>query len=115
MKLYQEGTRMNQLEKLKQLSEKMIDIVITEADPDTWPGANKSLDEMSEDERGDRYWSKKNANQVITTAVKLETLIALHERKGTAPKDDKITDAENKVRQYEKAAQKRIEGLINVH
>lgn len=104
---------MNQLEKLRQLSEKMVEVVIAEADPDTWPGAGKDLSEMNEDERGDRYWSKKNANQVITTAVKLETLISLHERKGTVPKDEKVSDVENKVLDFEKAAKQRIGKLVN--
>ncbi|MDF7671164.1 hypothetical protein PT276_08170 [Orbaceae bacterium ESL0721] len=104
---------MNQLEKLKQLSEKMIGIVIAEADPDTWPGADKKLSEMDESERGDRYWSKKNANQVISTAVKLETLIALHERKGTAPKEDKIPEIEKKILNFEKAAKARIAKVAN--
>lgn len=104
---------MDQLERLKQLSGKMVEVVIAEANPDNWPGANKSLDEMTEDERGDRYWSKKNANQVITTAVKLETLIALHERKGTQPKESNVTDTESKVLSFEKAAKQRIEKLAN--
>lgn len=104
---------MNQLEKLKQLSDKMVGLVIAEADPDTWAGANKTLNEMSEDERGDRYWCKKNANQMITTAVKLETLIALYERKGGQPKDNTITELSNNVVQFERAAKERLERLVN--
>lgn len=104
---------MNQLEKLKQLSDKMVGLVIVEADPDTWAGANKTLSEMSEDERGDRYWCKKNANQMITTAVKLETLIALYERKGGQPKDNKVTELSDKVVQFEQAAKKRLERLAH--
>lgn len=105
---------MNQLEKLKQLSDKMVGLVIAEADPDTWAGANKKLDEMSVEERGDRYWCKKNANQVITTAVKLETLIALYERKGATPKEGLAEDLTNKVIQFENAAKKRLEKLENL-
>lgn len=104
---------MDQLEKLKQLSDRMVGVVIAEADPDTWAGANKTLEEMSEDERGDRYWCKKNANQVITTAVKLETLIALYERKGGQPKDNKVTALNDKVVQFEQAAKERLERLAH--
>lgn len=104
---------MDQLEKLKQLSDKMVGLVIEEADPDTWAGANKTLNEMSEDERGDRYWCKKNANQMITTAVKLETLIALYERKGGQPKDNKVNELSNNVVQFERAAKERLERLVN--
>ena len=104
---------MDQLEQLKQLSDRMVAVVIAEADPDTWAGANKKLGEMSEEERGDRYWCKKNANQVITTAVKLETLIALYERKGATPRDGKVIDVNEKVIQFEQAAKKRLEKLAN--
>ncbi|QHJ80141.1 MAG: hypothetical protein [Bacteriophage sp.] len=105
---------MGQLEKLKQLSDRMVAVVIAEADPDTWAGADKSLAEMSEEERGDRYWCKKNANQVITTAVKLETLIALYERKGSTPKDTHaVTTLNDKVVQFEQAAKRRLEKLTN--
>lgn len=102
---------MNQLEKLKQLSDKMVGLVIAEADPDTWAGANKKLDEMSVEERGDRYWCKKNANQMITTAVKLETLIALCERKNTSPNTEVVQNVESKIIQFENAAKKRLECL----
>ena len=105
---------MSQLEKLKQLSDRMVAVVIAEADPDTWAGANKKLGEMSEEERGDRYWCKKNANQVITTAVKLETLIALYERKVSTPKDTHaVTTLNDKVVQFEQAAKRRLEKLTN--
>lgn len=102
---------MKQLDTLKRLSDRMVAVVITEADPDTWAGADKKLDEMSVEERGDRYWCKKNANQIITTAVKLETLIALYERKGTAPKEETAADLNSKVIQFEQAAKKRLEKL----
>ena len=104
---------MDQLNKLKQLSDRMVAVVIAEADPNTWAGANKKLSEMSEEERGDRYWCKKNANQVITTAVKLETLIALYERKGSTPNDGKVDDVSEKVIRFEQAAKKRLEKLAN--
>lgn len=104
---------MDQLNKLKTLSDRMVAVVITEADPDTWAGANKKLDEMSVEERGDRYWCKKNANQIITTAVKLETLIALYERKGATPKEGTAEDLNSKVIQFENAAKKRLEKLAN--
>lgn len=104
---------MDQLNKLKQLSDRMVAVVIAEGDPNTWAGADKKLSEMSEEERGDRYWCKKNANQVITTAVKLETLIALYERKGSTPKEGKVDDVSEKVIQFEQAAKKRLEKLAN--
>lgn len=104
---------MDQLNKLKQLADRMVAVVIAEGDPNTWAGAGKNLSEMSEAERGDRYWCKKNANQAITTAVKLETLVALYERRGSTPNGGKVDDVNDKVIKFEQAAKKRLEKLAN--
>lgn len=104
---------MEQIEKLKELSNKMVEIVLIEADPDTWPGANITLEQMSKTERGDRYWSKKNANQGITTAVKLETLIALLERRKGEVNPKKMDDLEAQVISFEEQAKLRLKKLSN--
>lgn len=51
--------RPDQLVRLAELSEKLADVVLEEADPAEWPGANMPLASLSQQERGDRYWSKK--------------------------------------------------------
>lgn len=45
--------------RLTELSDKLTEVVINEANPDNWPGAEKPVKQLSKDERGDRYWSKK--------------------------------------------------------
>jgi len=53
--------RQDQFERLQALSEKLIDIALDEADPDSWPGAGWKPSELTKEQRGDRYWCKKNA------------------------------------------------------
>lgn len=56
---------MDQLAKLRQLSEKMVDVVLSDADPDNWTAPGVKLSDLNPLERGDRYWCGKNANQMI--------------------------------------------------
>ena len=53
--------RPDQLERLRDLEERLADVVLEEADPDTWPGAGKPLASLTQQERGDRFWCKRNA------------------------------------------------------
>jgi hypothetical protein len=59
--------RQDQFERLQALSEKLIDIALAEADPDNWPGSGWKPNELTKEQRGDRYWCKKNA--VATLAL----------------------------------------------
>ncbi|TYL43905.1 hypothetical protein [Dickeya sp. ws52] len=74
--------------RLTELSDKLTDTVLVEADPDHWPGAGKSISEHTKDERGDRYWFKKNAAATLTLLTKVHTLIGLHTRGGTPKESD---------------------------
>lgn len=53
--------RPDQIQRLKELQEKLAEVVLHEADPDNWPGEGTPMDQWSREERGDRYWCKKNA------------------------------------------------------
>jgi hypothetical protein len=75
--------REDQIQKLKDLSERLADAFIAEADPDDWPGAGMKPSEMTQEERGNRYWCKKDAaatatllNKVITMQVRPESHIS---------------------------------------
>ncbi|CNG65830.1 MULTISPECIES: hypothetical protein [Yersinia] len=68
--------------RLANLSDKLTDIVLDEADPDNWPGEGKPLKEQTQQERGDRYWSKKNAAGSLTLLIKVHSLIGMQTRGG---------------------------------
>lgn len=95
--------RADQAERLLELEEKLIDVYLDEADPANWPGVGTAGSHMTKQERGDRYWEKKNA--IATVALAQETRKLLANDKATlgrdpysdAELDKKISDAERRA------------------
>lgn len=85
--------RDDQIVKLKALSEGLADVVLEEANPSNWPGAGKTMADLTRDERGDRHWSKKNAAATMTLLVKVISITG-HIQGGTLPKDGSEEDLE---------------------
>ncbi|AKL35622.1 hypothetical protein NMD36_09460 [Escherichia coli] len=79
--------------RLTALTDKLTDVVLQEADPANWPGADKKVSELTKDERGDRYWDKKNAAASLTLLIKVHSLIGMQTRGGT-PSDNPGQDDE---------------------
>ena len=106
--------RQDQIERLRDLSEKLAEVVLEEADPDTWPGAGLPLAELQQQQRGDRYWCKKNAAATFSLLERTQSLLSdasevdpngkPHER----PELDKeIADAERRAAKAVAQAQAR--------
>lgn len=96
--------RPDQLERLRDLSERLADSFILEADPVEWPGNGKPPADLTQQERGDAYWCKKNA--MATGGVLRYTLdlIDKHGASGSpegaaqdADLDRKIADAQRRA------------------
>ena len=68
--------RPDQRIRLQELSEKLADVVLEEADPAEWPGAGIPLAALSQQQRGDRYWCKKNAAASFALLQRTQDLIA---------------------------------------
>lgn len=60
------------------MSEKLIDVFLTETDPDEWPGADKPPSARSKQERGDRAWAMKSVNS-LASVVRHTAAIESHE------------------------------------
>jgi hypothetical protein len=107
-----------QMQKLQDLESKLVDVVLVEADPDTWPGAGKDLKALDKQERGDRYWSKKNASASMALLMRVYSLadMARRAQAGTPPPaanegDDADGDLDRELSAVEKDAAARIEKL----
>lgn len=101
--------RPDQLARLNDLSEKLADTFLTEADPDEWAGGSKLPADLTQQERGDRYWCKKNA--MATGGVLRYTLDLVAKHVGEEdPSDD--ADMEKKIRDAEKRAAKAVNDAI---
>lgn len=64
--------RKDQIEALDSLTEKLADVVLSEADPDVWPGKGKQPVELTREERGDRYWCKRNAAATLSLLERVQ-------------------------------------------
>lgn len=102
--------RDDQRKRLEELSEKLIDVVLEEADPDFWPGAGESLADVDQETRGNRYWCKKNAQATFVLAGSVEKLAAnTKEALGRDPYKD--SELDKKIADAEKIAGKMLEKL----
>lgn len=108
--------RQDQYEKLQAMSEKLTDVFLSEADPDNWPGSGWNPQQLTKEQRGDRYWSKKNAVATLSIISKIAQLTTVIQESSAAGlgsanvvDDEDGLDAE--IRQAEKEAAKLLDGL----
>lgn len=93
--------RPDQIERLAEVSERLAEVVITDADPDTWTATGKTLAEMTKEERGDASWCRKTAVQSVALLVRVEQLLG-NTTDPARGADARDVDAE--IRRAEKAA-----------
>jgi hypothetical protein len=108
--------RIDQYEKLQVLSEKLTDVVIDEADPANWPGAGWKPAELTKEQRGDRYWSKKNAVATLSLIGRIHQLtdairMASNAGTGGAAVSDTEDELDAEVAAAEKEATKLLDEL----
>ncbi|MBJ2303526.1 MULTISPECIES: hypothetical protein [unclassified Pseudomonas] len=77
--------RDDQITRLQALSERLGEVVITEVDPSNWPAADKLPAELTQEERGNRYWCKKNAAATMTLLLKVVNIAGIMNRQKPAP------------------------------
>jgi hypothetical protein len=97
---------MEGLDKLQALRSKLTDAVFSEADPDKWAGGTKDLESLTQRERGDRYWCKKNAAASLSVLTKVVALIQTLERGSSAPGYDPEDDFDDEIKTAEDEASK---------
>jgi hypothetical protein len=81
--------RDDQYLRLQALEEKLTEQFLTEADPDNWTGTGILPKDLTQQDRGDRYWCKKNAVATISLTIRIGSLIGMVQRAGaTTPAAD---------------------------
>lgn len=112
--------RQDQFERLTEYAEKLIDVLVQEMNPESWPGHGIDPNKMDAQTRGDRFWAKKNPIATVTLAMKLNSLIDLTRRKtadplGGAGAVDEHLDADDgmdgEVKRTEKEAARLLEKI----
>lgn len=108
--------RLDQIATMQVLSEGLADVVLHEADPRNWPGAGQPLGELSQKDRGDRYWCKKNAAATMTLLVKVMSITGMLARANAQPgTDDVAKELDDEVAQAEQQAMALLERAQAAH
>lgn len=110
--------RDDQIVRLQALTERLGEVVINEIDPHNWPGADKLPGDLTQQERGDRYWCKKNAAATMTLLLKAVNIAGILNRQKPAPEAGKeIDELDGELAAAERQAQAIIERMKggNVH
>ena len=104
--------RPDQLQRLQELSERLADRFLLEADPAEWPGDGKPPAELSQQERGDAYWCKKNA--MATGGVLRYTMdvLAQHQSDDGGGDAAKEADMDRQIRDAERRSAKLVEEAV---
>ncbi len=102
--------RPDQLQRLQELTEKLADVVLEEADPAEWPGAGQPLADLTQQERGDRYWCKKNAAATFMLLSRADEII---QRRTTnkPPEGESAEDLDRTIAQAEKEAARALKRI----
>jgi len=103
--------RPDQIARLQELSEQLADSFIVEAGPAEWPGTGKPPAELSQEERGNAYWCKKNA--MATGGVLRYALDLLDKQSSTGPDlGAQEADMDRRIKDAEHRAAKAVERVI---
>lgn len=108
--------RPDQYQKLQELTEKLTDVFLNEADPASWPGRGVALAQMDQQTRGDLYWSKKNAAATLTVIMKTTSLIGVIQHRSAAGVGDGVqseSDEPDGLDGEIRAAEKEATRLLN--
>lgn len=107
--------RQDQYERLQALEEKLTEVLLTEADPEKWPGHGLEPAAMDQQTRGDRYWCKKGAVATISLTQRVCALIGSVQMAGagTTPSEgaEPTDHLDEEVRAAEKEAAKLLKEL----
>lgn len=98
----------DQRNKLEQIQERIAEVLITEMDPNNWAGAGVIPALMDKEQRGNRYFDKKNA--AMTAVIYMDNAKLLENTKPALGRDPyKDAELDKKIKSAEKEAGKLLE------
>lgn len=102
--------RPDQIARLTDLQDRLVETVINDADPANWTAANKTLADMTPPERGDANWCRKTAAQTVGLLIRVNQLLEPKVAPGAPPANPE-DDIEEQTRKAEKAATELLERI----
>lgn len=106
--------RQDQFERLQDLAERLTDQALSDSNPDTWSAAGKTSAEMTKDERGDAYWSRKMAVSTLSVLTKVVNLVGVAQLQSAAGAGAAaVTEGESDLDREVKAAEAEANKLLD--
>jgi hypothetical protein len=102
--------RPDQITRLRELQEKLAEVVLEEADPDMWPGAGVPLADVDRETRGDRYWCKKNAAATFALLERTTSTLSYSPADGEPAAQE--VDIEKQIAKREREAAVLLDGVM---
>lgn len=106
--------RQDQFEALQDRIEQLVDVFVKESDPTTWPGVGKKAVELTRDERGDLYWSKRSAAATLSVALRLTALVETVRARsaGDKPSPGAVVPTEDDLDEQVQAGERQAAALM---
>ena len=105
--------RPDQIQRIKELTERLADRFLVEADPAEWPGDGKPPGDLTQQERGDAYWAKKNA--MATGGVLRYTIDLVVKHQADDPRADEATmnaDLDRQIKEAERRSRQLVDEAV---
>lgn len=102
--------------RLQELSAKLTDVVLFDADPDNWIGKGIAPKDLSQQQRGDAYWCRKLAVSSLSVLTRVAGLTDLIQKQrnsgnGAAVVTDEEATLDAEINAAEKEAAKLLDKL----
>lgn len=109
--------RPDQLDRLTSLHDRLLEVALTDADPQNWIGAGKKPSELSRDERGDAKWCRSLAVQTVALTMHVTRLLqnpvtggaVVPDAPPAKPAEGEPEDMEAEIQRFEQAASQVLE------
>lgn len=105
--------RPDQIQRLNDLSERLADTFIDEAEPAEWPGHGEKMASITAQQRGDRYWCKKNAMATAGVLRYAIDLVQSHQGRGHPGDAERDADLDRKINEAERRASVAVARVLN--
>lgn len=104
--------RADQIQRLYELREKLADVVLEEADPGNWSGAGIPMDQLTRDQRGNRFWEKRNAAATFALLERTTSTLSYTPNDRQSLPDQEL-DIDKQIAKREREAQKLLDGVMD--
>lgn len=104
--------REDQIKRLEDVSQRLAEVAIRDADPETWTASEVPLVDMTRDERGDANWCRKTAVQTLAVLAHVQRILTASPAPGAPGAGSEVeASPEDQIARAERAANEMLERI----